>query len=226
MKLDLSNVTAICIDGRPVEEARQANYQTILKYMVSCVTFGKIKMISLEDPKVAGVDFIQAQLMTIQDYSHFCINKLHSYVDTDFCLVFQDDGFILNPELWSDDFLKYDYIGAPWPLYIGWPKVGEQVGNGGFSLRSKKLLEFTKTLNCTSNEDMLIASVYKNEIAEAGLRIAPVELATKFAVEIAMDNIHGPTNTFGFHAKHLVEEAFTIINKNKQIHGKQTNFVI
>jgi hypothetical protein len=27
-----------------------------------------------------------------------------------------------------------------------------------------------------------------------------------------MDNIHGPTNTFGFHAKHLVEEAFKIIN--------------
>ena len=146
MKLDLSNVTAICIDGRPVEEARQANYQTILKYMLSCVTFGKIKMISLEDPKVAGVDFIQAQLMTIQDYSHFCINKLHSYVDTDFCLVFQDDGFILNPELWSADFLKYDYIGAPWPLYIGWPTVGSQVGNGGFSLRSKRLLEFTKNI--------------------------------------------------------------------------------
>ena len=212
MKLDLSNVTAICIDGRPVDSARQANYQTILKYMLSCVTFGKIKMICLEDPNVDGVDFIQASHMTIDEYSAFCINKLHSYVNTDFCLIFQDDGFILNPELWSDDFLKYDYIGSPWPLYIGWPKVGEQVGNGGFSLRSKKLLEFTKNLKCTANEDVLIASVYKNEIANAGLVIAPVELATKFSIEIPMDNIHGPTNTFGFHAKHLAEEAFKIIN--------------
>jgi hypothetical protein len=212
MKLDLSNVTAICIDGRPVDPARQANYQTILKYMLSCVTFGKIKMISLEDPMVDGVEFIQIEPLTIQEYSQFCINKLHSYVDTEFCLVFQDDGFILNPELWSADFLKYDYIGAPWPLYIGWPTVGSQVGNGGFSLRSKKLLEFTKNLNCTLNEDVLIAVVYKTEIADAGLTIAPVELATRFAVEIPMDSTHVPTDTFGFHAKNLAEEAFKIIN--------------
>ena len=79
MKLDLSNVTAICIDGRPVDAARQANYQTILKYMLSCVTFGKIKMMSLEDPKVDGVEFIQASHMTLEEYSAFCINKLHSY---------------------------------------------------------------------------------------------------------------------------------------------------
>ena len=31
------------------------------------------------------------------------------------------DGFIVHPEMWRDEFLKYDYIGAPWPL----PKEGD-----------------------------------------------------------------------------------------------------
>ena len=37
--------------------------------------------------------------------------ELNNYIDTDFVLIVQHDGFIINPSSWNDDFLK-----------IGWPK--------------------------------------------------------------------------------------------------------
>ena len=53
-------------------------------------------------------------------------------------LIIQHDGFILNHKAWDNEFLNYDYIGAP--VYWMGNKLIE-VGNGGFSLRSKKLLK-------------------------------------------------------------------------------------
>ena len=184
MKLDLSNVTAICIDGRPVDPARQANYQTILKYMLSCVTFGKIKMISLEDPIVDGVEFIQTEPLTIQEYSQFCINKLHSYVDTEFCLVFQDDGFILNPEKWDDNFLCFDFVGAPFPLYYGEPN---DIGNGGFCLRSKAFMDKASEIigdsYCDHAEDVFLCCTIYNQMLNFGFKYADIDTACKFSVE-------------------------------------------
>jgi hypothetical protein len=37
------------------------------------------------------------------------------HVDTEFAILVHEDGFIVNPECWSDEFF-YDYIGAPWPI--------------------------------------------------------------------------------------------------------------
>ena len=37
-------------------------------------------------------------------------------------LIVQDDGFIINKNLWDEEFLSYDYIGAPWPLDEKWFK--------------------------------------------------------------------------------------------------------
>ena len=81
----------------------------------------------------------------MKDYARYMIYHLHEHVVTDFVLTIQHDGFILNPDAWRDDFFDYDYIGAPWP----WREQGFvtpfgehiAVGNGGFSLRSKKLTE-------------------------------------------------------------------------------------
>ena len=64
---------------------------------------------------------------------------LKKYIDTDFCLIIQGDGFVIHPENWTDEFLKYDYIGAPWRNLAHYSFI--RVGNGGFSLRSKKLLK-------------------------------------------------------------------------------------
>lgn len=63
-----------------------------------------------------------------EEYSRYCIKELHKQVQTDFMLVIQWDGYVLNANAWNPEWLKYDWIGAPWEWYTD----GMQVGNGGF----------------------------------------------------------------------------------------------
>ena len=85
---------------------------------------------------------------SVEQYSKFVLAELDNYVDTEHVLIVQYDGFILNPEAWMDEFLQYDYVGAPWLVdqmfvdMFAFPEklMGQTVvGNGGFCLRSKKL---------------------------------------------------------------------------------------
>ena len=48
----------------------------------------------------------------------------------------QWDGYAVNPGAWDAAFLDCDYLGAKW----SWHKDAMRVGNGGFSLRSRRLL--------------------------------------------------------------------------------------
>jgi hypothetical protein len=127
----------------------------------------------------------------IADYSNYLQSDLSSYIQGTHMLLMQWDSFIVNPKLWDDHFLDYDYIGAPWPHHPDTP-----VGNGGFSLRSRKL--FTAMQNplykkthpedqsiCINNKDILKINL--------GIHIAPLEIANQFAFERA----YRPT--FGFH---------------------------
>ena len=73
-----------------------------------------------------------------------CIRKLYMRFETDYVLIIQNDGMPVNPGL--EDFIgKYDYIGAPFPGHLTWydcfPYPKFAVGNGGFSLRSKRICQ-------------------------------------------------------------------------------------
>jgi hypothetical protein len=216
MKIDLKKITAVCIDGREMTPEIRDRYKNIMTYMTSVADFYEIKFFGTSDPEVTGVKFYQIQNMDVNGYSKFCIFRLNEVVDSEYCLVFQDDGFIVNPGLWEDEFYNYDWIGSPWPLYMGWPREGHQVGNGGFSLRSKKLLQWTSTLKDWEgqNEDTFIVSLKKQELESQGLKIAPVEVATRFSVENEMTREHGLHNVFGFHAKNKMDLA---LEKIKQL---------
>lgn len=126
------------------------------------------------------------------------IYRLNDYIDTDFVLVVQYDGFILNPDAWTDDYLKYDYIGAPW-----WENDGWIVGNGGFSLRSKKLLEILASgkyqLTDDDPEDWFIGVTIRKELEEEGIKFAPVELAKQFGFEMNEKEGVMWDGQFGFH---------------------------
>jgi hypothetical protein len=47
--------------------------------------------------------------------SYAAIYEPGKHVDTEFAILVHEDGFIVNPECWRW-VLKYDYIGAPWPI--------------------------------------------------------------------------------------------------------------
>ena len=65
------------------------------------------------------------------------LQELHDHISTAHALCIQWDGYVLNAQAWDASFLDYDYIGSVWPQFGD----GHRVGNGGFSLRSKRLLE-------------------------------------------------------------------------------------
>lgn len=155
----------------------------------------------------------------MKDYSRFMIYHLREHIDTDFVLTIQHDGFIINSSAWRYNFLEYDYIGAPWP----WREQGFvtpfgehiSVGNGGFSLRSKKLLDlpskvevpfdvvamnnFYKMFGAVNwNEDGNICVHNRHIFEEHGCKFAPVEIAKYFSYESPLD-INAGIVPFGFH---------------------------
>lgn len=77
----------------------------------------------------------------IWSMSRDCIARLATRFNTPHCLIVQDDGFPIGRNL--GDFLKWDYIGAPFVRDL--PRqhlanlIGISTGIGGFSLRSRRL---------------------------------------------------------------------------------------
>jgi len=135
-----------------------------------------------------------------------------------FCLVQHTDGFVIHPENWDDVFFKYDYIGAPW----GQVEVINRVGNGGFCLRSKKLIKFISrySFNGRHADDTYVCQIKYNEIVENGFTFAPPDIAGKFSVEDKNPDLQLDINkSFGFHGAYSPEARryIAMINQNFSI---------
>ena len=114
--------------------------------------------------------------MTLADYSNFIVLNLHEIIDTEYVLLCQADGYGRNIELWSDDFLDFDYVGAPFP-------TGE-TGNGGLSLRSKAFLDACRTMGePTIAEDAYLCQSRRSELESMGIKFAPQDVAFRFSFE-------------------------------------------
>jgi hypothetical protein len=194
--LDLSAITLLCVETRDPALAHFA-----IQKCTKQASFGKVVLITdlaklsdrindqtsnqTEDQKVTrlqGIEYIQAPLIkTTKDYSDLLLTGLSQYVTGSHVLVIQWDSFILHPDLWAKDFLQYDYIGAVWPHHPDTP-----VGNGGFSLRSVRLLEALESPTITKHhpEDFCICVDNKATLEnQFGIRFAPTNVAEQFAVE-------------------------------------------
>jgi hypothetical protein len=197
--LNLNNITILCVDGVNPENGLKA-----LKYSMKHINFGSAKLLSHIQPVNIPdtIQFVKIEKLTHDSYSPFMLHELHRYVDTDFCLTIHDDGFVINPHLWNDNFLNYDYVGAPWHHTIPYYGQKYRVGNGGFSLRSKKLIDLCKNLNSTGHEDSTICIRNRDYLESNGCKFAPVEVAMKFSLEEQIDECEfNLNNTFGFHGR-------------------------
>jgi len=129
-----------------------------------------------------------------EEYNKLIVKNFHKYFSTNFILITQHDGYILNPNAWQSDFLEYDYIGAPWSDGV--------VGNGGFSLRSKKFCELSSEIESDiyAPEDVLLCRTHRKFFEDNGIKFAPEELAHKFSWE---KNSRYPyyEGQFGFHGE-------------------------
>jgi hypothetical protein len=174
--------------------AREALEKTVARCDVSNVySFSDV-------PLVQGENFYKIRrIASVADYSKLILTVIPFCVSEDRCLVVQWDGYVVNPGGWSDDFLAYDYIGAPWrnaPENLA-------VGNGGFSLRSSSLLREVSRLATSipadlpeSNvEDVIIGRYLRPMLEGLGLKFAPVTVAERFSTE----DFPIPMSAFGFH---------------------------
>ncbi len=190
-KLNLRDVTLVAADSIFLELTRRA-----LHHSMDQVDFGDAILFSDRDISGRFRRVPIAPLAGIDAYSRFCIKELPGLIETPYVLVVQWDGYVVAPEAWARAFLKFDFIGAPWPTE---PRNDLSVGNGGFSLRSRKLLKAIAALNMAvwHPEDHAICQIYRRDLEQNfGIRIAPLRIADRFSHE------YGPKPdkpTFGFH---------------------------
>ena len=217
MKL-LKDITLLIVSGTTNKDSFISHYKA-LKYCLLELNFEKVKILSPIKPINIdeNIEYINIPHITsYQKYQDFMIRNLSDYVDTKYVLTVQDDGFIINPQLWSDEFYNYDYIGAPWQNSAHYNFV--RVGNGGFSLRSKKFLQICKCCCPTNgfNEDHLISITYRKNFLQHNIKYAPLELAAKFSCETLLKDYNNSFETsFGFHGKDYFKN--NIINNHKYI---------
>jgi len=168
--------------------------------------FNRSILFTHEEITVEGIEVINIEKLDYPGYNRFVAMDLWQYVTAEFALVVQNDGYITNGSLWTEEFLKYDYIGAPWPPALHYTKEGQEVrvGNGGFSLRSRKLLRAPVTLGLEfsdygtgfPHEDGFLCVHNRKLLEDDGIKFAPVQVAARFSTELPVPET---TTSFGGH---------------------------
>jgi hypothetical protein len=145
-----------------------------------------------------------ARLASSAAYSDFLLRQMVEHVDTPHCLVVQWDGHVLDAARWRPEFLDYDYIGASWPQFDD----GYDVGNGGFSLRSRRLMAACRDsgFQIKHPEDIAIGRDNRAWLEGRGIRFAPRALADLFSAERAGD----VSESFGYHGAWLMPRAIGV----------------
>ena len=162
-----------------------------------------------------------------EDYSHITLKICPEVCVEEHNLIIHPDGFAVNREAWTDEFLEYDYIGACW---------GDgTVGNGGFCLRSRKLYDafisigvknstndyqdyindsfyyvITETGEKFIPEDNIICKVHREKLEkEYGIKFAPLHIANQFSIERNYSSVW-LGKSLGFHGKHGVADYYGV----------------
>jgi Protein of unknown function (DUF5672) len=188
MLLDLSSVTLVTFD-RVCQDLTVMAIEDCLKHAL----FGEILFFT--DKSGWKYSTINRSLDGKSANLEYAIYKLPGIIKTSHVLFMQWDGWVIDPGMWTDDFYTYDYIGSPW-----WYKC-QNVGNGGFCLKSTELMRFIALhreefpITLAKNEDDMLCRVYQKQLPQ--FKWAPTSVATKFSFERTRNSIE--SRHFGFH---------------------------
>jgi hypothetical protein len=191
----LPTVTLVCVDCYHQQDALDAINKSLEQIEPKAILFFTDKTRSELNCDNFRIAFLNIKpIKSKQEYSNFIVKELWKHLFTDHVLIIQADGYVLNGNAWMDEFLQYDYIGACWTY-----NDGRDVGNGGFSLRSRRLMQILgmdDEIFITHPEDEITGRLYRHYLEKQySIKFAPEPLAHKFAFEC-----HMPTqSTFGFH---------------------------
>lgn len=190
--LHLPEVTLILLSNRDFEGAKKA-----LDKSCENIDFGGVKLIWDE------------KIKSIADWNEKIIFELPKYVFTSHAMLIHQDGYVVDADAWDHEWMKLDYIGAPWPLpqddYSYKTRSGKlvRVGNS-VSLRSKKLMDLVATRPMefhygNNNEDGQICAWERDWLEEQGCKFATLEQAIYFSREHTIPENEG-LRTFAFHS--------------------------
>ena len=192
--IKLSQVSLIALSGIGYRSDKMVN---ALNYSSKEIEFGAVKYIQLDEIK------------DIDSWSKATIYELPKYIETDYCLLVHENGFVVHPKSWRDEWLKYDYVGSPWPLPQDTFSYRDEKGNiirmgNSVSLRSKKLMDLIakkewKPYFGYYNEDGFICCHHRKWLEEKGCKFAPLEVAKWFGRELEMPENQDVEKPFVFH---------------------------
>lgn len=139
------------------------------------------------------LEIIQIPKLDPSSWNIFHNKIVPHFIHTDFAMSVHEDGFPLDATLWDDKFLAYDFIGAPWKDGV--------VGNAGFCIESRKLMQEKLKLP-PATEPILASDVYfcrqhRAQLERRGIKFAPAAFAETFSTELT-----GKDNpSFGYHGR-------------------------
>ena len=171
----------------------------------------------IEHKKIYPLDYHQ--------YSWFVMYSLHNFIETEYVLIVQDDGWVLNGKNLTEEHYQYDYIGSITHCALtnnnyyynwSWRDVNEfmyVIQNGGFSLRSKRFLEAPSKYGIMHssfnvepfcNEDVQLTGFLRNKLEAVGMKYAPLDVAKHFSFEYLAPVFHDDvdlTKMVGIHGQ-------------------------
>lgn len=197
MRLQLPSVTLLCVDCVDVKRAVK-----VLEHCKTKADFGAVKLLTS-----IPVDYDHVRIMPLNSliaYSVFMLTRVHEYIDTPHFLIVQRDGWVLNPESFDPAWLELDYVA---PMFMQYDKVG----SGGFSLRSKKMMqEISETIPFWDGSEkeaqriQKLLNYYEDGVISftkfiKPFKIATLEQAARFGQGGNRNKKHFRETPFGFH---------------------------
>jgi len=203
MKLNLDNVTLLSADTVDPERTIFA-----LNESMKNIKFKEVKLITsseckFNDLNVSDINVIYNEdINSFRKVNNFMVFDVYKYIDTDYVMFVEWDGYVLNYKAWDEKFLEFDYIGAPWVVDLThnyWKDLTQfaeggniMVGNSGFSIRSKKLLTFLGTDKYILNQrddkfttqDLFVCQKNRKYIVDSGFKFADTHIAECFSSEM------------------------------------------
>jgi hypothetical protein len=174
-----SNLESVLIEYRCLPHIEFLIRNTILKlgsnwsYTIVCGNFNynfMIDMCSKISPKI-NVIKTNYDNMLPSEYNIFLSSlDFWNLLKGEKILLYQEDSLIFKKNV--NDFLYWDYIGAPWPSYQNDNK--SCVGNGGISLRTKKIM--IKIINSINIKDTNYNSSTLKYIKDSNLTCPPEDV--------------------------------------------------
>ena len=227
VRSQIRNVTAVAYYFRPPSDLNNYFWRTEFAFLKTFETQGllpSVLVVNACTPKIKS--FCEQYSINIQIADNLIpgsiktlaldlVQNLHTRFDTDYVLTVQDDGFPMRPGL-SDFVGKYDYIGAPWvhhTTYYDLYPYKYCIGNGGFSLRSKRLCEIASHIYqkwfryvpywwYILGDDTFYCKTLRFWFRNAvrGMKWPTLEEAARFSIE-GNDEFIPSIMPLGFHAK-------------------------